>query len=83
MSWNPSSPRYSKNPFMANKNMSTQHRQDIIDLWHQYKKCNAYHKYIALDFYNWLEKNHRHLLSFRCTFSPNKKVIMAICLQNP
>ena len=38
MSWNPSSFRYSKNPFMANKNMSTQHRQDIINLWHQYKE---------------------------------------------
>ena len=74
MSWNPSSFRYSKNPFMANKNMSTQHRQDIINLWH---------KYIALDFYNWLQKNHKQLLSFRCTFATPQRVIIAICLQNP
>lgn len=78
----PLNPRFTKNPFMVNKNMSLAHEQKIIELWKDYKTKNDPNEYLALNFYKWLEKEHRELLSFRCTFAEPKRVILALCYKN-
>lgn len=78
----PLHPRYTKNPFMVNKNMSLAHENKILNLWNNYKNTNPQNDYLALNFYHWLEKEHRELLSFRCTFAEPKRVILALCYKN-
>lgn len=78
----PLNPRYTKNPFQVNKNMSLAHEQKIIRLWEDYKANNPVNDYLPINFYKWLEKEHSELTSFRCTFAEPKRVILAICYKN-
>jgi hypothetical protein len=67
---------------MVNKNMTSAHEQRIIKLWKEYKENNSPSDYLPINFYKWLEVNHRDLISFRCTFAEPKRVILALCYKN-
>lgn len=78
----PLDPRFTNNPFKVNKNMSFAHEQKIIELWKTYKLNNNPSQYLPINFYNWLEVNHRELISFPATFATPKKVILKLCYKN-